>query len=100
MHAAQRSFAAALVLTLLLVPGMALAHGKGHVKGTIKAVAEDHIEVTTEDGKTQTIKRTKDTHYRVGEAHGSAKDAKVGSRVVVHLADDGSAAEVHLPKAP
>lgn len=66
--------------------------------GTIAAVATDHIEVTTTEKKTVTVKTTKDTRYFLGDTAADATAIKVGLRVAVHLAEDGSAAEVHLPK--
>lgn len=90
---------AALALLVVLSPGLSWAHGKGHVLGTIAAVAADHLDVTTTDKTTVTVKLTKETRYFEGEAAADASAARVGLRVVVHLANDGSAAEVHLPKA-
>ena len=98
MNTSARAFAAVTLLVMIL-PSLAQAHGKGHIPGTIAAVTADHIDVTTKDNKTVTVKITKETRYFLGEVVADAAAAKVGLRVVVHLAEDGSAAEVHLPKA-
>ena len=88
----------AFAVLLTLAPAFAFAHGKGHVKGTISAVGPDHIMVKDEDGKEVHIATTSKTKFSRGKAAATAADAKVGSRVVVHLGDDGSAAEVQLPE--
>lgn len=86
----------AFALILLLAPAL-LAHGAGHVMGTIAAFGATHVEVATADGKTQSIPLNAATKYFVGDQPGSAADLAKGLRVVVHLATDKSAAEVHLP---
>lgn len=88
----------AFAVLLSLAPAFALAHGKGHVKGTISIVAADHLMVKGEDGKEIRVVVTGKTRFSKGKAVAAAADAKVGSRVVVHLGDDGNAAEVQLPE--
>ncbi len=87
-------------LLLVLFPAVALAHGGGHAKGTIAAFDRDHIELTTPEGKTLSLKLGKDTKYFRGEQPATAADLAVGLRCMIHLAADKSAAEVHLPAAP
>ena len=87
-----------LGILLALAPALVLAHGKGHVKGTISAVGPDHLMVKGEDGKEVHIAVTSKTKFSKGRVAATAADAKVGSRVVVHLGDDGNAAEVQLPE--
>ncbi len=84
---------------LLVLPALALAHGHGHVMGTILTVHPDHLDVKTKDGKSVSVPLTKSTRYFRGSANATASDLKVGSRVVVHLAADGSATEIRLPAA-
>jgi hypothetical protein len=84
---------------LLVLPAAALAHGHGHVLGTILTVHPDHLDVKTKDGKSVSVPLAKSTRYFRGNAKATASDVKAGSRVVVHLAADGSAAEVRLPSA-
>ncbi|MGE5232855.1 MAG: hypothetical protein ACM3OB_02000 [Acidobacteriota bacterium] len=92
----QRMLLASLTIVLLL-SAAALAHGAGHVMGTIAAFDAKHLEVVTQDGKTQAIALTEATKYFVGDRPGSAADLAKGLRVVVHLAMDKTAMEVHLP---
>ena len=87
-----------LAVLFALSPAFALAHGKGHVKGTISVVGPDHLMVKGEDGKEVHVMLTTKTKFSKGKAPATAADAKVGSRVVVHLGDDGNAAEVQLPE--
>ncbi|MGH9365648.1 MAG: hypothetical protein ACRD1B_10365 [Thermoanaerobaculia bacterium] len=87
-----------LAILFALAPALVLAHGKGHVKGTISAVGPDHLMVKGEDGKEIHIALTNKTRFSKGKAAATAADAKVGSRVVVHLGDDGNAAQVQLPE--
>src|SRR5213594_3424383 len=84
---------------LLVVPAAAVAHGHGHVMGTIRTVQPDRLEVLTKDGKSVSIPLGKSTKYFRGSSKATASALKAGSRVVVHLAADGSAAEVRLPSA-
>ena len=88
----------ALAVLFAFSPAFALAHGKGHVKGTISAVSTDQLTVKSEDGKEIQVVLTNKTKFSKGKAPATAADAKVGSRVVVHLGDDGNAAQVQLPE--
>jgi hypothetical protein len=54
--------------------------------------------VKGEDGKEVHIVITSKTRFSRGKATATAADAKVGLRVVVHLGEDGNAAEVQLPE--
>jgi len=95
-----RRITAALAMAFtLLAAGVVLAHGKGHVMGTVEAVTAERIEVKTEDGKVVAVPLTKDTEYFKGKEKAAWADVKVGGKVVVHLADDGSAHEIRLPSA-
>ncbi|MDQ2978578.1 MAG: hypothetical protein M3R62_05120 [Acidobacteriota bacterium] len=84
----------------VLVPGVLLAHeGHRHVMGTVTAVDANHIEIKTQDGKSSSVPisaATKYTKGSKGKTAGAASDLKVGSRVVIDLAKDGSAKEVRL----
>jgi hypothetical protein len=88
----------AFAVLLSMAPAFVFAHGKGHVKGTISAVGPDHLVVKGEDGKEVHIAITSKTKFSKGKAAAAAAAAKVGSRVVVHLGDDGNAAQVQLPE--
>jgi hypothetical protein len=88
----------AVAVLLSLTAAFAVAHGKGHVKGTISSIGPDQLLVKGEDGKEVRVAISGKTKFSKGKAAATAADAKVGSRVVVHLGDDGSAAEVQLPE--
>ncbi len=93
-----RKITAALTLAFtLFAASLALAHGKGHVMGTVAAVTAERIEVKTQEGKTVAVPLKKETQYFKGKEKAAWADVKVGGRVVVHLGDDGTAAEVRLP---
>jgi hypothetical protein len=93
-----RKITTALTLAfILLSAGLALAHGKGHVMGTVAAVTAEKIEVKTQAGKTVAVPLTKETQYFKGKEKATWADVKVGGRVVAHLGDSGAAHEVRLP---
>lgn len=88
--------AAFFAAAILAMPMALLAHGHGHVQGTVNSVDAAKIDVKTEDGKSRQVKLTGRTKYVRGEAGAKIADIKPGERVVVHLDADGSALEVHL----
>lgn len=92
-----RSLALLTALAVLAAPAVLWAHGKGHVMGTVAAVDATHLEIKTKEGKTVTVTLNDKTKYKKGDAEGASADVKPGMKVSVHLADDGSAGEVHLP---
>lgn len=75
-------------------------HGENHpVMGTVTAVDTEHLVLKGRDGKTVSIKLTKDTKYLVGEVAAPASDVKVGDRAVVDVAgkeDNLTATQVRL----
>jgi len=90
-----------VILLIVLTSALAFAHGgHPHVLGTVTALTADHIEVKTKDGKTVSVPFTKTTKFLKGDQPATAADAKIGSRVVVHLGEGGAAVEVHLPAPP
>lgn len=92
-----RSLALLTALAVLAAPAVLSAHGKGHVMGTVASVDATHIEVKTKEGKTVKVTLNDQTKYKKGDADAASTDVKPGMKVSVHLADDGSAGEVHLP---
>ena len=91
-----------LVLAIaVLPPGSLAAHeGHRHVMGTVTAVDATHVEVKTTDGRSSSVPLSAATKYykgSKGKAAGAASDVKVGSRVMIDLAKDGTASEVRLP---
>ena len=94
-----RKISIALTLLLILLSsGLALAHGGGHVMGTVTALTADHIEVKTKEGKTITVPLAKTTKVLQGEQKATLKDIHTGSRVVVHRGTGGTAELIKLPK--
>lgn len=87
----------------VMVPAALLAHeGHRHVMGTVTAVDTTHIEIKTTDGKSSSVPLSAATKYykdSKGKTAGAASDLKVGSRVVIDLAKDGTAKEVRLHSA-
>jgi hypothetical protein len=90
---------ASAVAALLTVPVALLAHGHGHVQGTVSSIDAAKIDVKTADGKSRQVALTGKTKYVRGETAAKIGDVKPGERVVVHLGEDGSALEVHLGPA-
>jgi hypothetical protein len=85
------------VMFLLSTATLAWAHGgNGHVMGTVKATAADHIDVQTTDGKVVSVPLGKATRFYQGKAKVPASTVQIGRRVVVHLGANGEAVEVRL----
>jgi len=92
-----RKIASILLLLVALSPALVLAHGHGHVRGTVTAVTADQMSVkTVESGKVVSVPLKERTKYFKGGAKATLADVTVGSRVVVHMAADQAAGEVHL----
>ncbi|HVT04621.1 MAG TPA: hypothetical protein VHL58_14740 [Thermoanaerobaculia bacterium] len=83
------------LISMLALSGFAHG-GKPHLMGTVSSVDATHITVKDTSGKVVTVNLTPKTEYRLGDGKGQATDVQPGRRVVVHLAADGSAAEVHV----
>ncbi len=87
----------------VLVPGALLAHeGQNHVMGTVTVVDATHVEIKTKDGKSSSVPLSAATKYykgSKGKIAAAATDLKVGARVMIDLAKDGTAHEVRLPSA-
>jgi hypothetical protein len=94
---------------VLAIPQYARAH-EGHVHkvmGTVSMRHENHLEVTTTDGKTSMITLNDKTKILRGKVKVKADDIKTGERVVVSATEtkdkDGKttmiAKEVRLPAA-
>lgn len=93
-----RKVSTVLTATFIFLASLALAHeGHKHVMGTVAAVAADHLQVKTKDGKAVTVPLTKTTRYIKGKVKATPADIHVGDRVVVDLAKGGAAEEVRLP---
>ncbi len=82
----------------LLLAATAFAHSGGRdIRGTIVSFDRRMIVVERLDGNRERVPLTPSTTYRVGKAAGEWQSMRNGSRVVVHIAHDGTALEVHLP---
>ena len=97
----RKVFGSLFLAGAVLVPGVLLAHeGHHHVMGTVTAIDANHIEIKTKDGKASSVPLSATTKYykgSKGKTAGAVSDLKVGSRVMIDLAKDGSATEVRLP---
>lgn len=90
----------AIVITIALA-GTALSHGGAeHVMGTVKAVSQDTITVTTKAGD-KPIMFDANTKFMKSGAAATAKDLKAGDRVVIEAQEMGGklhATEVRFGK--
>jgi len=95
----RKTIALLLLLAAAFAGTAAFAHGgKTHrLMGTVKALHENHLTVTTTDGKEATVNLTADTKY---ERDGKPADRTAlaeGVRVSVHLdEEDKNAVEVKI----
>lgn len=96
----RKVFGSLLLAGAVLVPGVLLAHeGHRHVMGTVTAIDASHIEIKTKDGKSSSVPLSAATKYykgSKGKTAGAATDLKVGSRVTIDLAKDGTANSVRF----
>lgn len=77
-----------LALTLALLSLSAFAHDGSHgMKGTVTAVTDNTITIETPAKKTATIHFDTKTTFTKSEAAATAKDLKVGDRVVIEAHD-------------
>lgn len=77
-----------LVLTLSLLALSAFAHDGSHgLKGTVTAMTANTITIETPAKKTTTIHFDDKTAFIRSEAAATAKDLKVGDRVVIEAHD-------------
>lgn len=77
-----------VITTLTLLSLSAFAHDGSHgIKGTVTATTDDTITITTTDNKTQIISFDARTQFVKSDAAVTAKDLKVGDRVVIESHD-------------
>jgi hypothetical protein len=89
------------VLTLLLaVSAVALAHGnEKHILGTVTSISANSMTVETSAQQSVTVEFTERTKFEKNGSPATAKDLKVGDRVVIHADASGDrlvANEVHF----
>jgi len=90
---------ASLFLVLLLGASALLAHGGSSHKllGTVKEVHEQHLVVTTKDGKDVTLQLTDRTKYERAGKSATKDQLAAGDRVAVQLEeDDKTAATIRI----
>ena len=90
---------ASLFLGLLIGTSALLAHGANAHKllGTVKEVHEQHLVVTTKDGKEVTLQLTAKTKYEKAGKAGTKDQLAAGDRVAVQLEeDDKTAATIRI----
>lgn len=86
-------------LATLLYGPAAFAHGdEQHVMGTVKAIDEKSITVTTTGKKDVAVQLDPSTKFEKGGAAAKAADIAVGDRVVVHSRKGESGAVAALVK--
>jgi uncharacterized protein DUF5666 len=91
----KKAFGLAALLAPLCWQMPALAHAGGkHVMGTVKAVDDQSLTVSTRDRKEVKVKFDAETRFEKSGKPASPKDLSVGERVVVHTrsAKDGAPA--------
>lgn len=87
-----------LIATLLFATAslFAFAHeGMIHVIGTVTALTEKSITVTTTDKQNVGVVLTATTTYEKGTALAAWKDLKIGDRVVIHAVKVNGALQAH-----
>lgn len=80
---------ASFVVVSAAIAVTAKAHeGHAHkVMGTVVSITMEQIEVSTADGKKETIALTKETVFKKEKAAAAAKDVMVGMRVVLSVVE-------------
>ncbi len=84
-----------LLIVAVVAATAAYAHG-GHshqLLGTVKQLNENHLTVTDIHKADHTIELTGDTKLEKGGKPATRDDLKVGTRVSIHLSEDGKVAE-------
>jgi hypothetical protein len=84
------------LIALLIAPMIAFAHGGlEHVRGTIAAISDQSVTVTTTSGKTVEVLLDAQTTYARADKPIQKTDLKVGDRVVIHAAEKGTTLTAH-----
>jgi hypothetical protein len=80
-----------VLIAFMAFSGIALAHnGVEHIKGTVSQLTDKAITIDMPGMKPMTIALTADTTFAKSGEAGSAKDLKVGDRVVVDVVKKGN----------
>jgi hypothetical protein len=87
------------LITALLIATVSLtAHAHGgmiHVMGTVTALTDSTITVTTTDKRSVEVVLTETTTYENGTKPATRKELKVGDRVVIHAVKVKDALQAH-----
>ena len=90
----RRTLIAALLISAVSL--IAYAHGNMiHVMGTVTALTDKTVTVSTTDKKTIEVLLTETTTYENGTKPATRKDLKVGDRVVIHAVKVKDALQAH-----
>ncbi|HEV8632006.1 MAG TPA: hypothetical protein VGV61_16955 [Thermoanaerobaculia bacterium] len=83
------------VLISALLTTAAFAHGanKHQLLGTIKQLHENHLTVTDQHQADHTVELNSQTKLEKGGKPATRADLKGGTRVSIHLSEDGKVAE-------
>jgi hypothetical protein len=80
-----RRFAILAIVSLVLLPILATAHGgEEHVTGTVAKVSETSVTVKTTAGKTVEVAFDAKTTYTRAKQPIEKSEIKVGDRIVIH----------------
>jgi hypothetical protein len=83
-----------LIASILLVAGLAFAHGdEQHITGTVSKVTDLAITVTTTSGKSVEVALTSKTTFSKDAKTITAKEIKEGDLVVIHAKKNGEKLE-------
>ena len=81
---------------VLALGALTFAHGGAeHVMGTVKAMTADSITVVTKTNEQKTVNFDAKTMFMKSGQMATAKDLKVGDRVVIEVHEVGTAGRLH-----
>jgi SHS2 domain-containing protein len=85
-----------ILIALLVFTTVLFAHGnEQHVMGTVTEVSERSITVETKDKQKVTVTVVQETQFMKGASAETARDLKVGDRVVIHAVKQGEQLQAH-----
>jgi hypothetical protein len=93
-----------LLVGVVLLAGVAFAHGDEHVMGTVTKITETAITIEVAGKqpdapkKSVTVNVAASTKFEKDGASATLKDLKVGDRVAIHAAKKGDQLEAHFVK--
>lgn len=89
-----RKISAMLLSLFVALAGVALAHGANshRLMGTVKSLRDDHLTVTTTEGKEAAVHLTADTTYEKDAKPADRSALVEGARVSIQLDEDDKTA--------